>query len=179
MVKNINSVFIGSKNPTKINAVKKAFASVFKKKHFSFVGVSSPSGVGNQPMSEKETKKGAENRLFYLKNNFDGAFYVSIEGGVDYDDGDMVAFAWVYVFSKNKRGKGKTSLFQIPKEIQTLIENGFELGAADDLVFNRKNSKIKDGAVGILTKGNINRTNYYKNAVIMSLIPFINPKLSF
>ena len=35
MVKNINSVFIGSKNPTKINAVKKAFASVFKKKHFS------------------------------------------------------------------------------------------------------------------------------------------------
>ena len=57
MVKNINSVFIGSKNPTKINAVKKAFASVFKKKYFSFVGVSSPSGVGNQPMSEKETFK--------------------------------------------------------------------------------------------------------------------------
>ena len=58
MVKNIISVFIGSKNPTKINAVKKAFTSVFKKKHFSFVGVSSPSGVGDQPMSERETKRG-------------------------------------------------------------------------------------------------------------------------
>ena len=70
MVKNIISVFIGSKNPTKINAVKKAFACVFKKEHFSFVGVSSPSGVGDQPMSEKETKKGAKNsslNLFYLK----------------------------------------------------------------------------------------------------------------
>ena len=179
MVKNIISVFIGSKNPTKINAVKKAFTSVFKKKHFSFVGVSSPSGVRDQPMSERETKKGAKNRLFYLKENFDGTFYVSIEGGVDYDDGDMVAFAWVYVFSKNKLGKGKTSLFQIPKEIQALIENGVELGEADDLIFNRKNSKKKDGAVGILTKGNINRTNYYKDAIIMSLVPFVNPKLSF
>jgi hypothetical protein len=67
VVKNIISVFIGSKNPTKINAVKKAFTSVFKKKHFSFVSVSSPSGVGDQPMSERETKRGAENRLFYLK----------------------------------------------------------------------------------------------------------------
>ena len=72
MVKNIISVFIGSKNPTKINAVKKAFTCVFKKKHFSFIGVSSPSGVGDQPMSEKETKRGAKNRLFYLKENFDG-----------------------------------------------------------------------------------------------------------
>ena len=70
MVKNIISIFIGSKNPTKINAVKKAFTSVFKKKHFSFVSVSSPSGVGDQPMSERETKRGAENRLFYLKENF-------------------------------------------------------------------------------------------------------------
>jgi len=179
MVKNIISIFIGSKNPTKINAVKKAFTSVFKKKHFYFVSVYSPYGVRDQPMSERETKRGAENRLFYLKENFKGTFYISIEGGVDYDDGDMVAFAWVYVFSKNKLGKGKTSLFQIPKEIQALIENGVELGDADDLVFNRKNSKKKDGAVGILTKGNINRTNYYKNAIIMSLIPFVNPKLSF
>ena len=117
--------------------------------------------------------------MFYLKENFNGTFYVSIEGGVDYDDGDMVAFAWVYVFSKNKLGKGKTSLFQIPKEIQALIENGVELGEADDLIFNRKNSKKKDGAVGILTKGNINRTNYYKDAIIMSLVPFVNPNLSF
>ena len=42
-----------------------------------------------------------------------------------------------------------------------------------------KTQKKKDGAVGILTKGNINRTNYYKNAIIMSLVPFVNPKLSF
>ena len=56
---------------------------------------------------------------------------------------------------------------------------GVELGVADDVVFERTNSKKKDGAVGILTHGIINRTKYYKEAVIMSLIPFVNKGLSF
>jgi non-canonical (house-cleaning) NTP pyrophosphatase len=54
-----------------------------------------------------------------------------------------------------------------------------ELGVADDLVFKRKNSKKKDGAVGILTRGLVDRSKYYKEAVIMSLVPFINKSLSF
>ncbi len=74
---------------------------------------------------------------------------------------------------------GKTSLFQLPKEIQKLIEKGVELGEADDIVFKRTNSKHKDGAVGILTKGIIDRSKYYTEAVIMSLLPFINKRLSF
>ena len=80
---------------------------------------------------------------------------------------------------KTKKGVGKTSLFQLPKEIQRLVLKGVELGVADDVVFERTNSKKKDGAVGILTHGIINRTKYYKEAVIMSLIPFVNKGLSF
>jgi non-canonical (house-cleaning) NTP pyrophosphatase len=76
-------------------------------------------------------------------------------------------------------GCGKTSFFQLPKKIQNLVENGVELGEADDEVFGRKNSKHKDGAVGILTGGLVDRTSYYKEAVVMSLIPFINNELSF
>tara|TARA_B110000263_G_C15278322_1_gene496978 strand:+ start:1199 stop:1738 length:540 start_codon:yes stop_codon:yes gene_type:complete len=177
--KNIIQVLVGSKNPTKINAVKKAFNAIFTKKQFIVKGKSVPSGVSDQPMSEEETKKGALNRLCYLEKKYSANFYVGIEGGVDYDEGTMVAFAWVYTSNKLLFGKGKTSLFQIPKEIQNLIESGVELGEADDIVFKRKNSKNKDGAVGILTNKNITRTNYYKNAVIMSLIPFFNKKLTF
>ena len=68
-------------------------------------------------------------------------------------------------------------MFQLPKKIKDLIEGGVELGVADDIVFNRKNSKKKDGAIGILTSGLIDRTKYYEEAVVLSLIPFLNKKL--
>jgi len=177
--KNIIHVLVGSKNPTKTNAVEKAFGVFFKKNKIIVKGKEAHSGVSDQPMSEQETKKGALTRLRYLEKKYSADFYVGIEGGVDYDDGTMVAFAWVYTSNRILFGKGKTSLFQILKEIQSLIEGGMELGEADDIVFKRKNSKSKDGAVGILTNKNITRTNYYKNAVVMSLIPFVNKNLTF
>ena len=70
-------------------------------------------------------------------------------------------------------------MFLLPKEIRKLIENGEELGVADDVVFNRKDSKKKDGAVGILTGGLITRKTYYEEAVVLGLIPFLNKKMVF
>lgn len=171
------TVLVGSKNPTKTNAVFSAFKEVFKVP-IEVVGLSVSSGVTDQPMSCAETKKGAKNRVKQLKKN-NADFYVGIEGGCSYVGKNLFAFAWVVVMSEKKTGYGKTSLFQLPKEIQNLIEQGVELGEADDFVFNRKNSKQKDGAVGILTGGLVDRSKYYKEAVIMSLIPFINKKLNF
>lgn len=52
-----------------------------------------------------------------------------------------------------------------------------ELGEADDLVFKQTNSKQGRGTVGTLTRDVIQRTEYYKPAVIFALIPFINPEL--
>ncbi len=170
-------ILVGSKNPTKINAVFLAFEKVFKVP-VDVVGISVSSGVSDQPMSCAETKNGAKNRVKQLKEN-NADFYVGIEGGCSYEGKNLFAFAWVVVVSEKKTGYGKTSLFQLPKEIQNLIEQGVELGVADDLVFKRKNSKKKDGAVGILTRGLVDRSKYYKEAVIMSLVPFINKSLSF
>ena len=41
------------------------------------------------------------------------------------------------------------------------------------ILFSKENSKQKDGAIGILTKGLIGRINYYKPAIILALIPII------
>ena len=171
------NVLVGSKNPTKIKAVSEAFKRVFKKNNVVVSGVSVPSGVSDQPMGSNETKTGAENRLKNLKTHL-ADFYVGIEGGCSYQDKILYAFAWVVVENKKGRqGRGKTSMFQLPKKIKDLIEGGVELGVADDIVFNRKNSKKKDGAIGILTGGLIDRTKYYEEAVVLSLIPFLNKKL--
>lgn len=58
-----------------------------------------------------------------------------------------------------------------------LIKKGKELGEADDILFKQTNSKEKQGTVGALTNNIINRTDYYKPAVIFALIPFIKPDL--
>ena len=130
-------------------------------------------------MTNEETLQGAKNRAKYLKENYpDGEFYVGIEGGIQSIGEEMEAFAWIVVTNKDGlTGKAQTSTFQLPSRIVELIQQGVELGHADDLVFNRKNSKQGNGAVGILTGDVIDRIEYYRHAVILALIPFINKKL--
>lgn len=126
-------------------------------------------------MSNQETLEGAINRAMNLKAKYaDGDFFVGIEGGIQAVGEDMEAFAWVVIESDGLIGKAQTSTFMLPPKITELIRQGVELGHADDLVFNRKNSKQGNGAVGILTNDIINRVEYYRHAVILALIPFIN-----
>ena len=173
------TVLIGSKNPTKINAVKNALKRVFYDRAISVLGYNVESGVPDQPIGYEETKSGAENRIKNLKHR-DADFYIGIEGGCVYVEKKLFAFAWVLAEDRfGYVGCGKTSMFQLPKKIQKLIDKGVELGEADDLVFKRSESKKKNGAVGILTNNLIDRTKYYEEAVILSLIPFINKKLLF
>jgi non-canonical (house-cleaning) NTP pyrophosphatase len=58
-----------------------------------------------------------------------------------------------------------------------LIQQGKELGEADDIVFNQSNSKQANGSIGILTGDVIDRTALYAHAVILALVPFKNPEL--
>ena len=178
MGRNRLTVLVGSKNPTKVNAVKDAFFEVFPEQFFSIKGIKVESHVSDQPMSNEETFNGATNRVMNMENN-DGDFYVGIEGGCLKFKKKLFAFAWVVVKNKKRIGYGKTSLFQLPNEIKKMVESGVELGHADDVFFNRENSKQKDGAVGLLTGGLIDRKKYYKEATIMALIPFMNKKIDF
>jgi inosine/xanthosine triphosphatase len=107
----------------------------------------------------------------------DGKFWVGIEGGIEIINHEMHAFAWMVVLDAEQQGEARTATFVLPPQIKELVNQGIELGHADDIVFNRKNSKQKDGAVGILTNGLINRTAYYKPAIILALIPFMNDGL--
>ena len=138
-------VLIGSKNPTKVNAVSSAFKKAFPELLVSFIKTSAPSNVSDQPIGDVETKKGCTNRLNYIYKKEVADFYVSIEGGVSFEKKNLFAFAWVFIKSKGLLSKSKTGMFLLPKEIKDLIEQGKELGEADDLVFNRKNSKKKMG----------------------------------
>ncbi|MCH7410778.1 inosine/xanthosine triphosphatase [Belliella sp. DSM 111904] len=173
-------VIVGSKNPVKISSTDSAFHQAFENTAFLVEGLNVSSEVGDQPIGCEQTYLGAFNRAKNSKLVFpEGDFWVGIEGGVEENEADeMSAFAWVVVIDKeDKVGKAKTASFYLPKVIADLIKGGMELGDADDQVFNRENSKQGNGAVGILTNGAVNRKEYYAQALILALIPFVNKSI--
>ncbi|NPA67311.1 MAG: non-canonical purine NTP phosphatase [Chlorobi bacterium] len=169
---------IASESPVKNKAVKKAFGKVFPDTDFTFFSFPANSGVSDQPVSNTETFNGAKNRAENARKKDPYAdFYIGIEGGIEETVFGTEAFAWVYIISGNKTGKARTATFFLPEKITDLLKKGYELGEADDIVFNQKDSKKKTGAVGILTENITSRTKYYSEAVILALIPFINDDL--
>lgn len=171
-------VLVGSKNPVKISSTEDAFTRAFNKT-FLVEGINADSGVPEQPFGDQETLLGAKNRALNSRAVFPEAnYWVGIEGGLDEDEFGMFAFAWVVVLDQNgKTGQSKTGTFYLPKEVAKLVKEGKELGVADDEVFSQTNSKQQGGSVGILTKGVVDRNEYYRQAVILALVPFLHENL--
>jgi inosine/xanthosine triphosphatase len=177
----MKTIIVASQNPVKVNATLASFQQMFPDESFEAVGVSVPSGVSDQPMTSTETIQGAMTRATNAREaNPDADYWVGIEGGIDDTDDGMQCFAWVIVLGQGDRiGRGQTAVFYVPIEVADLVRDGIELGHADDQVFGRSNSKQQNGAIGLLTDDAVDRTSYYVQAVIMALVPFKNPTLTW
>ncbi len=176
----MKTLVVASTNPVKIQSALEGFRRMFPDEGYQAEGVSVPSGVSDQPMSEAETLQGATNRVMAAQRERPQAdYWIGIEGGVEERDGGFQAFAWVVVTDGQRRGKSRTSMYYLPEETARLVRQGVELGHADDQVFGRSNSKQKNGSVGLLTGDVVDRTAYYVQAVILALIPFRNTTLTF
>lgn len=172
------TVVLASLNPVKARAVRMGFERAFPGAGFRVETVSVPSGVARQPFSDGETLRGAENRAARAAELHPAAeYWVGMEGGLASEGESLVAFAWVVVRSAAACGRSRTATFALPEKVAALVRAGHELGEADDLVFGRVESKKKDGAVGLLTGGVIDRAELYEPSVVLSLIPFMNPGL--
>jgi inosine/xanthosine triphosphatase len=177
-------IVVTSKNPVKISAAEQGVHRMFPDVTLEVTGASASSGVADQPMSEKETRQGALNRINHVLTLMpDADLYVSMEGGIE-DRPDahgvmqMVCFAWVVVRDKNgKWGESRSADLTLPFAVADLVRQGLELGEADDRVFGRSNSKQQNGAVGLLTKDAITRAAYYEMPVVLALIPIVNSDL--
>lgn len=172
-------VIVASKNPVKLKTAQLGFERMFPGEVVVVEGVSVSSGVADQPMSDTETFQGSLQRTYNARQAAPEAdYWVGMEGGLENKNGELEAFAWIIVLSADdKMGKGRTSTFFLPDKVAELIRQGKELGEADDIVFGLQNSKQQMGAVGILTHGVVDRTQYYEQAVVVALIPFKNPEL--
>ena len=189
------TILVASTNPVKILAAARAFARMFPQAGPppAVRGLSVPSGVPDQPLSDATTLQGARNRVEGARAAEPGAdYWVGIEGGVDEDPYPdlgselgggaalLQSFAWVVVLGRDGTvGKARTAMYYLPGETSALVRGGMELGRADEVVFGGVNTKQKNGSVGLLTGDVVERRGYYEEAVVLALIPFRNRELSF
>jgi inosine/xanthosine triphosphatase len=172
------TLVIASTNPVKIQAAVNGFQRLFPGSELNVIAASVSSDVRHQPLSDEETLRGALNRSTQAQAAHPQAdYWIGIEGGIQPIGQEMIAFAWIVVRSKEMIGKGRSGTFFLPPAVVTLIRQGRELGEADDVVFNRSNSKQDNGAVGLLTGNVIDRSQLYEQAMILALIPFKNKAL--
>jgi inosine/xanthosine triphosphatase len=171
-------VVVSSNNPVKLEAVRVGFERMFPDRMFEILPIAVVSGVSDQPMTDSETLLGAKNRAEAAREARPEAhFWAGLEGGAESYEGRLSTFAWIYIIGPGGHGKCRTATHELPDEIGRLVAGGMELGDADDLFYQRKNSKQLNGSVGLLTKDLFTRTSLYVEAVMLALIPFKNPEL--
>jgi inosine/xanthosine triphosphatase len=169
-------VIVASHNPAKIRAVNDAFTLQFSNETIELIPLSVESGVSEQPLSDKETRLGARNRAQNAcKLQPEADFWVGLEGGIETIDGQLMAFAWMAVVGNGRKiGEARTVTLPLPPAVKTLMDQGLELGDANDQVFSTVNSKQQGGAFGLLTNGLYTREGVYTEALVIALVPFVN-----
>lgn len=165
-------VVVASANPVKLTAVHTGFERMFPDATLEIIPCDAASGVRDQPMTDDETRQGALNRVAAIRAEHPSAdYWVGIEGGIQRIGDRYAAFAWIVVAARDATGESRSGTFPLPPGVAALIDEGMELGHANDLVFGEHNSKQNAGAVGLLTGGVIDRTELYVHAMQLALIP--------
>lgn len=167
-------IVVASANPAKIRAVQDALQQVFQHQPVYVSGLDTASGVADQPMSSEETLQGALNRLQAVAAAAPGAdYYVAIEAGLDGD----CSFAWIAVAHQDRISKTRSASLPIPPAALMAIQQGKELGDVMDVMFAQHNVKQQGGAIAMLTNHLLTRSSVYQQAIILAMIPFIQPQL--
>ncbi len=178
-------IVVGSQNQVKVDAVKELIPLYPLWKGAEVISFDANSGVEEQPRSFYQTFSGAKNRAFesFCHKKSRNTFAIGIEGGlteVPMGKTCIVNFCVVCVYDGLNFAFGISSGFEYPKSIVNLIHSkNMDL---DEVLFELKlteNERIgaSEGAVGLLTHGRVNRKDYIKQAIIMAMIQFENPKL--
>lgn len=159
-------VFVGSTNPVKINAVKLAMDSL----EIDVTGLKTPSNVDEQPRSDEETRKGAQNRAKAAwvqgKKAQPGATEVigiGLEGGVmDHHNGDLWSTVWICLTDDGETlYESNGARFPIPAPFDELIRSGGEMGPVVAKITGVHNVKHKEGMIGVITDNFVQRTEVY------------------
>jgi inosine/xanthosine triphosphatase len=159
-------IAVGSTNPVKVEAARCVMEKVFG--DVTITAVDADSGVPEQPFGE-ETLKGAINRAKAALGNHWMA--IGIEAGVfEMYDGLYDIQHCAVVSREGVITVGMSSGFRYPDDVAHEVRGGLTVGEAMEKVFG-ENKGRSEGAVGILSKGLIDRKELTEQSVKAAMIP--------
>lgn len=142
-----------------------------------------PSGVADQPRTDHETKLGAQNRAqealiqgkMWLESEntsfrVPDIVGVGMEGGVFSEGDELWSTVWAAVTdSSGGFWVSNGARIKLPPEIAGPIKAGGEMGPVVSELMNIPGLRQKEGMIGAVTKGFVERTEEYQNIVKLAL----------
>jgi len=160
-------ISVGSVNPVKTEAVRAVMERIFGEVILTSRDVDS--GVPEQPWGE-ETCKGAKNRAKAAMGECDLA--VGIEAGVfEVYDGLYDVQHCVILDKTGRMTIGMSSGFRYPDDVIELLRKGMTVGEAMKQLYTKDSRGRKEGAVGVLSKGLLDRKALTEQSVLAAMIP--------
>jgi len=160
-------IAVGSTNRVKIEAVRTVMEKIFG--NVIVVPVDVKSMVPEQPKGD-ETRTGAVNRAVSALGGND--LSVGIEAGVFSTEDGLYDFQYCAVLDKNgKMTIGVGPGFRYPDDIASLVSQGMTVGSAVHKLYGDSGAGRKQGAVGILSKGLLDRKTLTEQSVTAAMIP--------
>lgn len=166
-------IMIGSDNPVKVEAARNVMSEIFPSMELG--GMAVRTSIGEQPFGE-QTRQGAVERAKAALGEAD--FGVGLEAGVfEFADG---LYDIQYCAVVDKGGHitiGHGSGFKYPPEVARRLREGKSVGRAFEELYGQEDVGRREGAIGYLTKGLLDRTTLSEQAVLAAMVPRIRPEL--
>ncbi|MUV39279.1 putative non-canonical purine NTP phosphatase [Lentibacillus sp. JNUCC-1] len=155
-------IIAGTQNLAKLTAIQTVFSDV------KIDGVSVPSNVSAQPVSDEETLQGAVNRATQCTEKEANVYGIGLEGGVMQICGKLYLCNWGAL--KTPSGQLYTASgarIRLPESFNILLEGKVELGDLMDDYANKSNIRQHEGAIGIFTNGQVSRSDMFIHVVTL------------
>lgn len=168
------NIAVGTKNPAKVEGVRRAFA-----RHFTEIAlnpVDSASVAKAQPRGLDEMVQGATARARFALVSAGGDYGVGVEAGIFtigdvYFDNQQAAI----VDASGRVSLGHSAGYMLPRDaMENLFADGEELERWAEALSGINEVGDKGGLVQYLTKGKMTRTDLTEQCVLAALIPWLN-----
>lgn len=167
-------VAVGTKNPAKVDGVRRAFSKYFPDADLRPVDASSVAKA--QPKGLEEMTAGATTRAKFALSKAGGDFGVGVEAGIFtigevYFDNQVAAVA----DPSGKVSLGHSAGYMLPRDaIEKLFSEGRELERWAEEVSGINEIGDKGGLINHLTQGRMTRTDLTEQCVVTALIPWLH-----
>jgi inosine/xanthosine triphosphatase len=167
-------VAAGTKNPAKLEGIRRAFTKYFP--DVELRPVDSTSVAKDQPRGLEEMTSGAMARAELALSKAGGDFGVGVEAGIFeiggvYFDNQVAAI----VGPSGKVSLGHSAGYSLPRQaMEKLFSEGRELERWAESISGINEVGDKGGLIHHLTKGRMTRTDLTEQCVVTALIPWLH-----